>query len=223
MRLPPAPARARARPASRCSRTGRYRTPSSGCRPRARRSAAGARRVALRSEPDPTSHPRTRGGVVRDGRMERSRGTGDPERGAVARSGRDQYRHEDQNAPHVHPPPRVAPRLAGAANRVAHSLDWRPARVNYSPVIALRRSPRIRATRAPALVGWLPEAAMQRIQALLSCAVLGLAVGVPAPALAQCTQEFTMATCASSDVVIDELNVVSVVDPCTSYADSAQV
>lgn len=64
---------------------------------------------------------------------------------------------------------------------------------------------------------------MRRIQALLSCAVLGLAVGVPAPALAQCTQDFTMATCASSDVVIDELNVVSVVDPCTSYADSAQV
>jgi hypothetical protein len=61
---------------------------------------------------------------------------------------------------------------------------------------------------------------MRRLATVLLFAVL-LA---PAPAAAQCVQNFTMATCdRNPDVVVDALNVVSVVEPCTSYADSAQV
>jgi hypothetical protein len=62
---------------------------------------------------------------------------------------------------------------------------------------------------------------MRQIQRQLFCALVGLAAA--GPAAAQCVQNFSMASCTSIDVVVDALNVVSVVDPCTSYADSAQV
>ena len=61
---------------------------------------------------------------------------------------------------------------------------------------------------------------MRRLVTLL----LFTAISAPAPVTAQCVQNFSMATCdRNADVVVDALNVVSVVDPCTSYADSAQV
>lgn len=53
--------------------------------------------------------------------------------------------------------------------------------------------------------------------------LLAPVVLAPAPAAAQCVRDFSMATCDGTDVAIDELAVVSVVEPCTSYLDDAQV
>ena len=65
---------------------------------------------------------------------------------------------------------------------------------------------------------------MRRLGCLFFTVTLALAAGVPAPAVAQCVQDIsTTSSCNGTDVVVDELDVVSVVDPCTSYADSAQV
>lgn len=60
---------------------------------------------------------------------------------------------------------------------------------------------------------------MHRLANLL----LFCAMAAPAPASAQCVQDFSNADCTVTDVIIDSLDVVSVIDPCTSYADSAQV
>jgi hypothetical protein len=66
------------------------------------------------------------------------------------------------------------------------------------------------------------EAAMRRIEPLLLPVVLALVGYAPAPAAAQCAGNFTMANCdQNSDLVVDELEAVSIIDPCTSYGDSA--
>jgi hypothetical protein len=64
---------------------------------------------------------------------------------------------------------------------------------------------------------------MQRVGRLLFAVVLALLGSAPAPAAAQqCAGVYTMSSCDQvSDLVVDELEAVSVADPCTSYGDSA--
>ena len=61
---------------------------------------------------------------------------------------------------------------------------------------------------------------MRRFGYVVLFVALGLANGTPAAA--QCVRDFSMANCDKmNDLVVDELEAVTIVDPCTSYGDSA--